>query len=144
MEQKSLFENFISFSTNVHRITHELTHECKPDSLTPVQYSILEIITVSDPMTLSEISDCLRISLPNASREVRKLKEKNLIFKKNDLHDKRKQYIQLSKDGKKLMDAAFRSIEAKFQNLIRGMTQTEMEELGVAMNLVQDRLIDNK
>ncbi|KAB8137742.1 MarR family transcriptional regulator [Gracilibacillus oryzae] len=144
MEQRSLFDKFLIFTTSVHSGTHEMTQDCKPDSITPIQYSILEIIAVSDPMTLSEISDCLRISLPNASREVRKLSERNLIVKKDDLHDKRKQYIQLSEDGAKLMKDTFQCIERKFQWRIEDMSQEELEKLEEAMNILQDRVFYNK
>ncbi|WP_349654930.1 SMC-Scp complex subunit ScpB [Neobacillus sp. 114] len=89
----------MSFTTSVHRVTHELIQNAKSDSITQVQYNILEYITVNQPVTLSDISDCQHISMPNTSREVKKLSEKNLIEKISDTLDRRKQYIRLSKDG---------------------------------------------
>jgi DNA-binding MarR family transcriptional regulator len=50
---------------------------------------------VSPPLTLSEGSDCQHLSMPNASREVKKLTEKKLIKKMETAIDRRKQIISL-------------------------------------------------
>ena len=79
--QKQLFNQFVAFTTAVHQVTHELTQNVKIDHITPVQYKILEYITVSQPVTPTEISDCQHMSLPNTSRELRKLQERKFIEK---------------------------------------------------------------
>ena len=100
MDKKALFNNFVSFTTSVHRVTHELTKNAKSDTVSQVQYNILEFIAVNQPVTPSDINDCLDMAMPNTSRELRKLSEKNLIEKINHPQDRRKQTIRLPKyDG---------------------------------------------
>lgn len=81
MENNLLFQKFVTFTTAVHQVTHDMTKDVRSESLTPVQYKILEYIAVSQPVTLSEISDCMHMSMPNTSRELRKLSENNCVRK---------------------------------------------------------------
>ncbi|OKL36902.1 MarR family winged helix-turn-helix transcriptional regulator [Domibacillus mangrovi] len=141
MDKKALFDKFVSFTTSVHRTTHELTQNVKSDSITPVQYSILEYITVSQPVTPSEISDCQHISMPNTSRELKKLSEKNLIEKLNDTEDRRKQYIRLSKEGETMMNEAFSSIECRFLNRIQNASKEDLEDIDRALDILQTKLL---
>ncbi|MEI4769796.1 MarR family winged helix-turn-helix transcriptional regulator [Psychrobacillus sp. FJAT-51614] len=140
MDKNALFYKLVSFTTSVHRVTHELTKDAKSDSITPVQYSILEYIAVSQPVTPSEISDCQYMSMPNTSRELRKLSEKNLIEKIIDTEDRRKQYIRLSFNGEKMMKEAFDSIESRFQNRIQDTSKEDLEEIERAIDLLQEKL----
>ena len=82
-------------------MTHDLTQNVNTANITPLQYKILEYIKVSQPVTPTEISECQHMSLPNTSRELRKLQERRLIEKFNDTADRRKQYVRLSKEGEK-------------------------------------------
>ncbi|MCH6267160.1 MarR family winged helix-turn-helix transcriptional regulator [Neobacillus citreus] len=142
MDKKALFLKCVSFTTSVHRVTHELTRNAKSDSITPVQYNILEYITVNQPVTLSDISDCQHISMPNTSREVKKLSEKNLIEKISDSEDRRKQYIRLSKDGEIMMNEAFACVESRFQNLIQNASKEDLEDINHAIDILQTKLFN--
>lgn len=140
MDKKALFLKCVTFIASVHRVKHEFTKNSKSDSITPVQSNILEYITVNQPVTLSEISDCQHISMPNTSRELKKLSEKNLIEKVCDLEDKRKQYIRLSKNGESMMSEAFASVESRFLNRIQHASNEELEEIDHALNILQTKL----
>lgn len=140
MNEKRLFEKVVSFTSAVHTTTQQLTKDVKNDALTPVQYSILEYITVSQPVTPSEISECLHISLPNTSRELRKLLEQKWIIKETDTIDRRKQVISLSSDGTKMMDTSFQKIEKQFQKRIQHLTSAEKMELEQAIDLLSQKL----
>lgn len=140
MDNKTLFNKCIALLTSVHRVTHELTQNAKSDSITPVQYKILEYITVSQPVTLSEISDCQNMSMPNTSRELKKLSEINLIEKLNDTEDRRKQYIRLSKDGETMMNEAFSTVELRFLDRIQHASTEDLQEIERAIDLLQTKL----
>ncbi|SOC08351.1 DNA-binding MarR family transcriptional regulator [Ureibacillus xyleni] len=140
MDKDMLFNKLVSFSASVHRVTYELTKDVKPESITQVQYKILENIAVSQPVTPSEINDCMQMSMPNTSRELSKLSEKNLIEKFSDSKDKRKQSIRLSSEGEVLMDKAFKSINSRFLERIQNMTNEDLEELERAMDILQNKL----
>lgn len=140
MEKNALFYKLVSFITSVHRVTHELTKNAKSDSITQIQYNILENIAVSQPVTPSEINDCLNLSMPNTSRELRKLSEKNLIEKINDTEDRRKQYIRLSNDGQAMMNEAFTIIESRFLQRIQNASNEDLDEIQRAIDILQTKL----
>lgn len=140
MNKKELFHQFVVFTTAVHQITHELTQHIKIDNITPLQYKMLEYIKVSQPVTPTEISDCQHLSMPNTSRELRKLQEKKLIEKISDTEDRRKYYIHLTNSGEQMMEEAFACIEARFQELIQHLSDADVEEIAHALDMLQKKV----
>ncbi|MFJ7182767.1 MarR family winged helix-turn-helix transcriptional regulator [Lysinibacillus xylanilyticus] len=144
MDKKELFNQFVAFTTAVHQVTHELTQNVKIDNITPVQYKILEYIKVSQPITPTEISDCQHMSLPNTSRELRKLQERKLIEKISDTEDRRKHYVCLTEEGEKIMEEAFACIEARFQQLIQHASKKDLEDINYALNILDEKVFNPK
>jgi len=140
LDNKALFNKCITLLTSVHRVTHELTQNAKSESITPVQYKILEYITVSQPVTPSEISDCQHMSMPNTSRELKKLSEKNLIEKISNTDDRRKQSICLSKEGEAMMNEAFATVELRFLDRIQNASKEDIQEIDQALDVLQSKL----
>lgn len=144
MDKKQLFQQFVAFTATVHQVTHELTQNVKIDHITPVQYKILEYITVSQPVTPTEISDCQHMSLPNTSRELRKLQERKFIKKISDTEDRRKHYVCLTEDGEKIMEEAFACIEERFQQLIHHASKKDLEDISYALNILDEKVFNPK
>jgi len=140
MDKNALFYKLVSFTTSVHRVKHELTKNAKADSISQIQYNILEYIAVKQPVTPSEINDCQNMSMPNTSRELRKLSEKGLIEKVNDRNDRRKYYIRLSTNGEAMMNEVFTTIEAHFQNRIQNASKGDLDDIEHAMDILQTKL----
>lgn len=134
----------MAFTAAVHQVTHELTQNVKIDNITPVQYKILEYIKVSQPVTPTEISDCLHMSLPNTSRELRKLQERKFIEKISDTEDRRKHYICLTEDGEKIMEEAFACIEERFHQLIQHASINDLEDIHHALNILDEKVFNPK
>jgi MarR family transcriptional regulator, teicoplanin-associated locus regulator len=140
MDKKDLFYKLVSFTTSVHRVTNELTKDAKPHSISQVQYNILEFIAVSQPVTPSEINDCLHMTISNTSRELSKLSEKKLIEKISDSKDRRKQSIRLSENGEVAMKEAFATIEGRFLARIQNASKEDLEEIERAIDTLQKKL----
>lgn len=140
MDKAAFFQKFVAFTTAVHQVKHEMTKDLKPDTITPVQYSILEYVAVQQPVTLSEISDCQHMSMPNTSREIRKLTEKGLCEKSAVAEDQRKQSIRLTPQGQAMMDEAFSRIEERFRERIEGATDDELATIEQALDLLQAKV----
>lgn len=136
MDKKAFFQKFVGFITAVHEVTHEISKDLKTDQITPVQYKILEYVAVSQPVTLSQISDCQHMSMPNTSRELKKLIEKNLCEKFDVAEDRRKQYIRLSKEGQAMMNAAFAILEERFLQRIKDSSEEELEQMNKALDVL--------
>lgn len=144
LDKSSLFHQFVTFTANVHQVTHELTQNVTVANITPLQYKILEYIKVSQPVTPTEISECQHMSLPNTSRELRKLQDQNLIEKWNDTEDRRKQYIRLSIEGERMMEAAFACIEERFLQLIQHATQEDIKDIQHALSILEQKVFQQK
>ncbi|WP_400244332.1 MarR family winged helix-turn-helix transcriptional regulator [Niallia sp. JL1B1071] len=144
MNENHFFQNFITFTASVHQLKHALTSDLRPKNLTPIQYSILEYISVNQPVIPSDISECQQISMPNISRELKKLTEKDLITKHADEKDRRKQYIVLSKEGKAIMDSVFYEIDYKLKERLHILEEEELLEINNAMDLLQKKLFFSK
>jgi DNA-binding MarR family transcriptional regulator len=140
MDTSALFQKFVAFTTAVHEVTLELTKDVKSEAITPVQYKILEYLAVSQPVTLSEISDCTQMSMPNTSRELRKLSEKQLCEKHTDTEDRRKQVIRLSEKGEEMMRKSFERIESRFMERIKEISEEELKEIERALELLHHKV----
>lgn len=140
MDKNTLFYKLVSFTSSVHRVTHDLTKNAKSDAISPVQYNILEYIAVNQPVTPSDISDCQGMAMSNTSRELRKLREKNVIEKIDHPEDRRKQTIRLSKEGEEMMNEAFSTIESRFLERIQHASQGDLEEIERALDILQKKL----
>ncbi|UOQ84658.1 MarR family winged helix-turn-helix transcriptional regulator [Gracilibacillus salinarum] len=141
MDKAKLFHQFVRFTTSVHQMTNDMTKEIKIENITTVQYKILEFITVSQPVTLSEISECLHLSLPNSSRELKKLIENQLCEKIIDSNDRRKYDIRLTENGTELMNKVFQELESKFQDRINNLTEPELKEIEEAIQILQTKFL---
>ncbi|HEY2494418.1 MAG TPA: MarR family transcriptional regulator [Paenibacillus sp.] len=140
MDKEKFFYQLVAFTSSVHRVTNNFTKDVKSDAITPIQYHILEYLAVSQPLTLSQISECQHMSMPNTSREIKKLCEKNLCEKFDVEDDRRKQYIRLSKDGEVMMNEAFKCVEARFLDRIKDASAEELKEIEHALNILHTRL----
>lgn len=144
LNKSALFHQFVSFTATIHQVTHDLTQNVTAANITPLQYKILEYIKVSQPVTPTEISDCQHMSLPNTSRELRKLQERQLIEKFSDTADRRKQYVRLSKEGEKMMEEAFTCIEERFLQLIQHATQDDLKDIQHALTILEEKVFQQK
>lgn len=140
MDKQAFFQKFVAFTTAVHEVKHEMTKDVKTDNITPVQYSIMENLAVSQPVTLSQMSDCQHMSMPNTSRELKKLIEKNLCEKYTDSEDRRKQYFRLSNEGQAMMNKAFALIEARFQQQIKNASEEDLKEIDRALDVLHSKV----
>ncbi|UUZ92307.1 MarR family transcriptional regulator [Paenibacillus sp. P25] len=100
MDKHALFNQFVAFTAAVHQVTDEMTKDVRSETVTLVQYKILEYLAIRQPLTLSQISDCLHMSMPNTSRELRKLIEKKLCVKVADSEDRRKRLSGFPNKGR--------------------------------------------
>lgn len=140
MDKRVLFQKFVAFTTAVHTVSNEITKDVKSEMITPVQYSILEYIAVSQPVTIGQISECQHMSMPNTSRELKKLIEKNLCEKFADAEDRRKQYIRLSPEGEVVMSKSFQQIEHRFLNRIQDTSEEDLEQINRALDVLHSKV----
>lgn len=140
MDSSAIFRKFVAFSAAVHQVTNDMTKDVKSEAITAVQYKILEYIAVSQPCILSDISECMHMSMPNTSRELKKLTDKLLCEKVTDTEDRRKHYIRLSAKGQTMMDNIFAQIETRFNERIQGFSEIELKEIEQALDVLHNKV----
>jgi DNA-binding MarR family transcriptional regulator len=75
MLREDFIQLMFGYFSGSSKTLFELYVNAKPESITPIQYNIMEYLYFNNHKNLSEISDCMYLSMPNASREVKKLIE---------------------------------------------------------------------
>ncbi|THF84217.1 MarR family winged helix-turn-helix transcriptional regulator [Cohnella fermenti] len=141
MDRSELFRRYVALTASVLEARHEYTKDIRLDDVTPVQYGILEYLAVhgNEPVTIGQLSDCQHMSLPNMSRELRKLGEKGLCEKFADPADKRKMYVRLSAQGQARMNETFQALERKFLARLEGVPDEELAELDRAIRVLSEK-----
>jgi len=142
MSTNDLFQQFVAFIASVHQVSSEMTRDIPVGELTPAQYKIMEYLMVSQPVTLSEISECIHMSMPNTSRELRKLTDKGLCEKVTDPQDRRKQLIRLSDQGSTLMAEIFRTVKERFAQRTAALSGEEKIQIEQALTLLRQKILD--
>src|SRR5690606_1682599 len=136
-ERDKLFQQTVSFIAAVHQVHYDMTKTMPLHGLTALQYEIMEFIAIDQPLTPSQISECKGISMPNTSRELRKLTEKGLCERFDDPTDRRKQYIRLSELGEKYMAEAFEHMKQELGKRLGDMGENELQHIIASMQHLQ-------
>ncbi len=140
MNKNQFFQSVMSFIENVHTTTHSLTKDARSNKVTPQQHSILEYVFFSNEVTTSQVADCLNISLPNASRELKKLFKLDLIVKESNAKDRRKTTISLSEPGQHLMLSTFERIQESFWKQAGVLSEDEMKSIVSSMDVLKKKV----
>ena len=128
MLTKELEEKMIQFFSTTQKTLFDLMNGAIPDDVTPIQYNILEYMYFSEESLLSSMAKCLYMSLPNTSREVKKLVGKGYIRREADLIDKRKHHLLLTDVGKALMGNSLGILCNNANEKYKGMSIEEQKE----------------
>ncbi|SFE80840.1 DNA-binding transcriptional regulator, MarR family [Paenibacillus catalpae] len=144
VSKDTVFRQMISHIAASHQLHYDMTKDLPMDDITPLQYEILEFLSVKQPITLSEISECKGISMPNTSREIRKLTEKGLCEKTGDGEDRRKQYIRLSSLGEERMGLAFEHMRKLFLQQIEHASDEEVARISEALDVLGATIFRNE
>lgn len=140
MKNPHFFKEFVAFASTFSERKHDLMSKVKPSDLTTLQYLILEQLAVSEPLTPSQIADCQHMSLPNVSRELKKLHEKQFIDRQEDQDDKRKHVIMLSEKGRACMNEAFQHIESMLIGSLSPSDIEQMDDIVQALRLLNQTI----
>lgn len=133
-------EELLSFGILFSTLSGKLIASARPESLTPMQFEILQIVHSSGRSTLTELCGCTKLSMPNASREVRKLFEIELVEKEEDAKDKRIHWIVLSEDGKKLVDEAYGVLGGVFMERYGSYSEDDLHKMTECLAYLRGKL----
>lgn len=137
----SFNNEFLELIGDIHRITFEVRRDLKPENLTQIQYNIMEYLYMHQGVSMGPLAECMYLSLPNASREVRKLVELGLVYKKNDENDKRVTNIYMTEEGQSLIGSTFAGIMQTLNERYQHLADGELNELMEAIMLIRAKLL---
>jgi DNA-binding MarR family transcriptional regulator len=139
-----LFESIMAFAEVYGRIEQHLVVTSKPKELTTLQYKMLLLLIGCQSKTPSQIAECLNLSLPNTSRELRVLENLDLIKKDPDQKDKRKVSIRVTDHGNPILagaqEAMIKAVEDQFSTLTDQERSTMTEAFNTLTHLFYKNL----
>ncbi len=73
--------------------------------VTEQQWRVLRVLQEEGPREPTQIAERACLLLPSLTRILKKLEDKNLIRRRPDLNDRRRQIIEISKEGQEIIHA---------------------------------------
>ncbi len=132
-DQKALINLIYTY----HWVTERLKSILNHDDITLQQYNILRILRGSDPKPLSTLAIRERMldKMSDTSRIVDRLVLKGLADKKISAEDKRLVDVNITREGKKLLERIDKKNEA-MTSIIANLNEADMKHL----NAILDKL----
>ncbi len=113
MNKDYLFNRIVGLISGLHGLEAKLSSD-KTDDVTALQMNLLMILFFSSYSSMSSLSKCLGINLPNCSREVKKLTNMKLVKKNVSASDKRKTELSLTDIGRKRVESFLNEMKDNF------------------------------
>ncbi|KQL33660.1 MarR family winged helix-turn-helix transcriptional regulator [Psychrobacillus sp. FJAT-21963] len=85
----------------------------------------------------------LNIDRSYMSRILRKLEREELIEKKSSIIDSRKNFLYLTKKGEELLDKINIQSDEQINQLFKGLTDSEINEIRISMMIIKEKLDKN-
>lgn len=141
MDRDILFSRIIGFISKVHGMEVRFK-DIKVGELTNLQQEMLLILYLSCSYTLSGLSECLNINLPNCSREVKKLTESGYVQKSISADDKRKTELHLTPFGREQVEAYLNSIKESFFQNRPDFAKSKIDKIVGAIDLLEQEVFN--
>lgn len=139
MHQDFLSE-LLQFGIRFSQLSGDLLGIAKPDMLTPVQFEVLQVIGHQSNVSLSSLCVCTKLSLPNGSREVRKLTELGLVSKTSSANDKRQTFLALTELGQTVLGGAYQKLSAEAWGRYGHYSTVELDDLAQCLRKLTSKL----
>ena len=111
---------------NAHRRSNELFRE---KGLTLPQFTVLELLYNRGEQTIQQIIDKVLSSSGNITVVVRNLEQLELVYRRDNPHDRRSYLIGITQRGKELMDATFAKHMSNLAEAFSKLTTAEKEQV---------------
>lgn len=141
MDRDIMFSRIIGFISKVHGIEATFK-DIKVGELTNLQQEMLLILYLSCSYTLSGLSECLNINLPNCSREVKKLTESGYVQKSISTVDKRKTELQLTTFGSEQVEQYLYTIKESFYKSRTDFNDDKIDRIISAIDLLEQEVFN--
>lgn len=98
--------------------------------LTEAQFGVLEALLHVGPSSQTTLADKLLTSTSNLTVVLDNLERDGLISRRRSSRDRRQRLVELSNDGRELIERIFPGHVSRIEDSMRALTPAEQEELG--------------
>ena len=124
-------EMFLQCWEIVSRMELWFLSNCPFEEMSRGDYMMLNLLTQSandgKMMTVTMMSDSLKVSKAAISQSIKALKKKNLVKSISDTTDKRKSYIVLTDEGRKAYEKQRKVIIRNLQECFRDVDEADLK-----------------
>lgn len=130
----SVFENIdlrlvVVLSRMSGALTEGLFDSIKNIGLHPTEFALLEVIYHKGPQPIQKIGERILITSGNMTYVADKLEKKGFVIRKKHPKDRRVTLLDLTSEGRSIMDEAFPKHFEHIETLMSGLTESEKEVL---------------
>ena len=119
------------------RLARRMRTQRAVDSMSDGQFAVLAGLFVHGPHTLTELADRERVSSPAMNRTVNCLQDAGYISRSADQNDGRKVVIDLTEEGRAVVDETARRRDAWVEEALAEIEPDEREILAKAAAIMQ-------
>lgn len=125
-----LAERFIIGLGNIFRSRGALfREEMEKYGITIPQFHLLMMVKFHGRITVTDLSHCMQVAVPTASRMIDMLYLKGLLTREKDERDHRVTYIVLTETGNKVLNAMAECQKSLVVQIFKGEDQAKLEAL---------------
>ena len=103
----------------------------------PQHYMVLKLLEENERLFITEFVDVLSITKPQMTSLIDKLIKMEYVNRVNDTEDRRKIYISITKEGRKIASKINKAMEKQIDNHLIKLTQKELEVLKNGLLILQ-------
>ena len=100
-------------------------------------YMVLKLLEGDKHLYISEFVDTLSITKPQMTALIDQLIRMNYVNRTNDVDDRRRVYISITKQGKNIMSKINKAINNQLDNRLIKLSKTELETLENGLIILQ-------
>jgi DNA-binding MarR family transcriptional regulator len=119
------------------RLARRMRTQRAVDSMSDGQFAVLAGLFIHGPHTLTELADRERVSAPAMNRTVNCLQDAGYVTRSADENDGRKVVIDLTDDGRAVVDETARRRDAWVEEALAEIEPSEREILAKAAAIMQ-------
>lgn len=136
--KKSLGHLFHSINLNMRK---KLEKDIKVFGLTSAHHFAVLLLLSKKNLSQKEISDATLADEPSTTRMLDRMMKKEIIGKRKNTEDKRKQVVYASDKGLELLEKILPIVEQNNQYIENLLDKKELKELFKTLNKINDALI---
>jgi DNA-binding MarR family transcriptional regulator len=133
-------EAFLNLGRTATALQDAVEQTLKPHGVTIAQYNVLRILrgAGADGLCRNDIRDRLISRMPDVTRLLDRMEEAGLVTRVRSTEDRRLVTTQLTRQGRRLVDALDEPIAAEHQRRLGHLTSTQLRTLIELLTLARE------